>query len=248
MLMMLAAMVLPWGLRPLQGATPFPEISELPAVHELPDPLVSFAGKRITDKDEWNEKRRPELKALFQHYMYGYMPQPPGNVSATVDREDRSALGGKARLKEVTLHFGPPGAPPIHLLLVTPNQHKSLVPAFIGLNFCGNHTVLDDRQIALPQAWMPEHCPGCVDHRATDATRGNAKDAWPVEAILKRGYALASAYYGDLEPDHADGWKDGVRCLWCLLKYSIKEPAVVITSESSALVTGHKTSNSGAGD
>src|SRR6478672_5139644 len=89
MLMMLAAMIfLPGAHRPLQGATPFPNISELPAVHELPDPLVSFAGKRITTKDEWNEKRRPELKALFQHYMYGYMPEPPGNVSATVDRED----------------------------------------------------------------------------------------------------------------------------------------------------------------
>jgi hypothetical protein len=29
--------------------------------------------------------------------------------------------------------------------------------------------------------------------------------------ILKRGFAVATAYYGDIEPDHADGWKEGLR-------------------------------------
>jgi hypothetical protein len=53
--------------------------------------------------------------------------------------------------------------------------------------------------------------PGVVDHRATRAGRGAAAAAWPVERILDRGYAIATVYYGDLEPDHPDGWKDGVR-------------------------------------
>ena len=31
--------------------------------------------------------------------------------------------------------------------------------------------------------------------------------------ILKHGYAVATAYCGDMEPDHAEGWKDGVRAV-----------------------------------
>lgn len=29
--------------------------------------------------------------------------------------------------------------------------------------------------------------------------------------ILKRGYALVTAYYGDIEPDHPQGWHSGIR-------------------------------------
>jgi hypothetical protein len=32
-----------------------------------------------------------------------------------------------------------------------------------------------------------------------------------VEELLARGYGLATAYYGDLEPDHAAGWQTGIR-------------------------------------
>jgi len=53
--------------------------------------------------------------------------------------------------------------------------------------------------------------PGVVANRATEAARGTNAAAWPVERILDRGHALATVYYGDLEPDHPDGWKSGVR-------------------------------------
>jgi hypothetical protein len=29
--------------------------------------------------------------------------------------------------------------------------------------------------------------------------------------IIGQGFAVATAYYGDIEPDHADGWKEGLR-------------------------------------
>ena len=56
--------------------TRFPEPSKLPSHPELPDPLVMFNGERIASKRAWFDKRRPELKELFQHYMYGYLPPP----------------------------------------------------------------------------------------------------------------------------------------------------------------------------
>ena len=101
--------------------TRFPQPDKLPSQPDFPDPLVMLGGERVTSKEQWNDKRRPELKALFQHYMYGYLP-PPLPITAKVEPEDRKALGGKATLREVTISFGPPDTPPIHLLLVVPNQ------------------------------------------------------------------------------------------------------------------------------
>ena len=50
----------------------FPPVEQLPINPQLPDPLVMMDGSRVTSKRQWNEERRPELKALFQHYMYGW--------------------------------------------------------------------------------------------------------------------------------------------------------------------------------
>src|SRR4051794_23960483 len=67
----------------------FPEVSQLPSHPELPDPLVMFNGERVTTREQWIDQRRPELKALFQYYMYGTTPPAPEKVTSVVEREDR---------------------------------------------------------------------------------------------------------------------------------------------------------------
>src|SRR5229473_1338174 len=81
----------------------FPEPDKLPPRAELPDPLVMLDGSRVTTKEQWFDKRRPELKALFQHYMYGEVPSFQVQVNAWTAHEDTKAFGGKATLREVTL-------------------------------------------------------------------------------------------------------------------------------------------------
>ncbi|HXG10711.1 MAG TPA: acetylxylan esterase [Gemmataceae bacterium] len=181
----------------------FPPVEKLPSRPEFPDPLVMFNGERVTSKEQWFNQRRPELKALFQHYMYGYLPEPL-KIDARVEREDRQALGGKATLKEVTIAFGPPETPKIHLLLVVPNQRKGPAPVFVGMNFSGNHTLVKDPAVRLPTVWMYGNRPGVEKNRATEAGRGTQIDVWALDQSLDRGYAVATFYNGDVDPDRPD--------------------------------------------
>ncbi len=182
----------------------FPPASKLPSSPGLPDPLVMMDGYRVSTKKEWFDKRRPELKELFQHYMYGYLPPRPDNLTFKIERVDPQALGGKATLKEVTISFGPPKTPKVHLLLFIPNQRKGPAPVFLGMNFCGNHTVVKDALVPLPNPWVPNNCPGAENNRATDRGRGKHSAVWSIEQTIDRGYAVATLYCGDIDPDRAD--------------------------------------------
>jgi hypothetical protein len=48
-----------------------------------------------------------------------------------------------------------------------------------------------------------------VDNRATEAGRGSQVDVWNVEESIARGYAVATFYNGDVDPDKPD-FTDGV--------------------------------------
>jgi hypothetical protein len=135
--------------------------------------------------------------------MYGYLPDRPKTISSKVDHENRKAFGGKATLKEVTISFGPPELPCIHLLLVVPNQRQGPAPTFVGMNFCGNHALVDDPAVRLPGSWIYSTYPGVQKNRATDAGRGKQAGVWALEQSIERGYAVATFYNGDIDPDQA---------------------------------------------
>src|SRR4051794_2528949 len=70
------------------AAADWPEPDQLPASNEMPDPLTLRDGTRSTSANDWKEKRRPELLALFEHYMYGSLPRIPLALSWEVKHED----------------------------------------------------------------------------------------------------------------------------------------------------------------
>jgi len=204
-----------WVSAALAQPAPAPHYDEakVPA-YTLPDPLVCSDGTRVADANTWETKRRPELLKLFETQVYGRMPKPlPGSVRFEVRSVATNALGGKATRKEVTAWLtGKQGDPSFDLLLYLPNGSRRPVPAFLGLNFNGNHAVTSEPGIRLSDRWMVAERSSCiVSNRATESCRGIESSRWPVEKILARGYALATVYYGDLEPDFAEGWKTGIR-------------------------------------
>ncbi len=189
-------------------AAPFPEPSQLPVQPTPPDPLVRFDGQRVSTAREWYQQRRPELKALFQHYMYGSWPSAPA-VRATVERMDTQYFGGKATKKEVALALGPDDAPVLHLLVVVPNGRRGPAPVFVGLAFCPICALVNDPNLPLPTNWMYPG-PGVRDHRATAAIRGSAVGTWSIEQTIDRGYGVAIFYNGDVEPDYPEA-PEGIR-------------------------------------
>jgi hypothetical protein len=187
-----------------------PEPAKLPAQPDLPDPLVMMNGERVKTKEDWTTKRRPELKTLFQHYMYGYMPDAPAKITANVEREDKKYFDGKATKKEIAIAFGPADTPKIHLLLVVPNNRKKAAAVFVGMNFYGNYTVAKDPTIPLPTMWVPNSPKEIKDNRAAEAARGFQADTWNLEEVIDHGYAVATFYCGDIDPDRADK-REGVQ-------------------------------------
>lgn len=183
--------------------------------YSLPDALVAADGKPVTSASQWTESRRLELLDLFQDHVYGRAPTIWTAYSVVEELVDEKALGGLATRKQITIEFaGDTNKSQVQILLYTPNDAKGPVPVFFGLNFGGNHTVHRDPGIELCKSWIENDAGGgVVNNRANDKARGGSRRRWPVEMILKRGYGLATVYYGDIDPDFDDNFKNGVHPL-----------------------------------
>lgn len=180
--------------------------------YTLPDPLVFEDGKPAKTADDW-QRRRAEILGLFETYVYGKTPigRPTGMTFETLDVDD-NALSGKAIRKQVAIYFtGKKDGPKAEVLLYLPKKSPKSAPVFVGLNFNGNQAVQADPGIHITLSWMREAKDGSVvDHKATEKSRGIESRRWPIEKIIDRGYAVATAYYGDIDPDFHDGYKNGV--------------------------------------
>jgi hypothetical protein len=185
--------------------------------YTLPDPLSMDNGQRVTKSADW-QRRRVELLQLFAENVYGKTPRKEVKLRFQTTAVDSQALNGLAIRKQVSIFFTDyPKLPPIDVLLYIPKSARKSVPVFVGLNFCGNHCVTTEVDIPLSTRWMTSGTGGVTantgngEPRATDKARGMQARRWPIDMILKRGYALATVYYGDIEPDHSQGWRSGIR-------------------------------------
>ncbi len=114
-------------------ANPYPNV---------PDPLTMNDGEKVTTAKMWWEKRRPEIVAMFDEYVYGRVPGNVPRVKWTVKAVDRERIGfnpviAKNLIGEVDNSAYPAIRVGMHMTLVTPANAKGPVPVLIMFGRAG---------------------------------------------------------------------------------------------------------------
>jgi len=180
------------------------EESQVPKFR-VPDPLTTFAGEKIFNAAEWTEKRRPELFEFFENKIYGKVPGNLDSASFKLLEENENALNGKARRKQVEVTLIKNEKSIRFTILMFLPKKSSATPVFLAYNFFGNHTITDDPNVIVSDAWaMNSEEMHISEHHLTEASRGLRSHRWAIEKILEGGFGLATIYYGEIDPDKND--------------------------------------------
>lgn len=177
---------------------------------ELPDPLTTFAQKKVQTSASWNKLRRPELINFFENQVYGEVPGEIDAITFEVLEESNSALGNTAKRKQVKVTLTKQGESLSFTMLIYLPKKVPLNGLFLGYNFHGNHTVTDDPEIIISKAWsLNNESIGITNHTLTEANRGMLSSRWAIAKMIEAGYGLATIYYGEIDPDKND-FTDGL--------------------------------------
>lgn len=154
--------------------------------YQLPDPLKTIDGKPIKTAQQWNVQR-PGLLNVFREHVYGVRPSTQYQVDykEVGKRENVFGIGATARQIRATISAGKK-THSFEFVIVVPKS-ESPVPLIVQIN--------NRYMIPLDKA-VDEFDP-----------------FWPVEKIVRRGYATAVFHTSDVDPDKADGYKKGIRSM-----------------------------------
>ena len=191
------------------------------APYALEDPLTFADGRKLKDASEW-PARRKEILEIFAREMYGEAPPAPKSV-VTELREEGSTLAGLAIRRQYRMWFkSDKSGPFLDWLLVLPNriagekpktvdgrtvcENREKVPVVLMLNYPGNHAVLDDVEVPLPEGGWFRADGDSGDRGPKESNRGTlrrsqSRTTVPAEFIVARGYAFLTACYAQVSPD-----------------------------------------------
>ena len=181
----------------------------------IPDLLLGSNGERATSPDTWRQLRRPELLCAYGTEVFGTTPPGcHGELRFVMREEVPGARDGLAtRLRVGILFEGTETGRRMELLVYLPNFVEGPVPVFLGLNFDGNFATTHEPDLPVPNHYVMGLFMAVPDHRARNDQRGHNAAHWPYDAILRRGYGVATACYGEVEPDMPGQWWHGPRVL-----------------------------------
>ncbi len=173
--------------------------------YTLADPLRLDNGKEVRNAKTWRTQRRPQILKLFETQQFGIAPGRPAEEHFDVVEQGK-AFGGKAIRQQVTISFSKdPSWPKIHLLIYLPAAAKRRAPLFFTIGFGPNQCAADDPGILPEEVWNPR------TKTKVMPPKGRCFGHLPVEKFLDAGFGVATFYYGDIDPDFAGGFKDGIR-------------------------------------
>ncbi|MCC6509810.1 MAG: acetylxylan esterase [Pirellulaceae bacterium] len=166
-------------------------------------------------KQAW-QVRRAEILKLLADQMFGHAPSATAAKLSWKVVEEGEAFAGAAHRKQIRVTLTTnAGELPIDLLLYAPAKKTTRSTTFLGLNFRGNHGETKDPAVLLPSSWVTDSKDGSSENnRATEKGRGAQAHRLPVELIVQSGCAVATAYYGDIDPDFDDGFQNGIHRLF----------------------------------
>lgn len=190
------------------------EDESLVVMSPLPDPLVRADGSLISNPKEWPAQRARWMQVIAENE-YGIAPTEKADLKWELV-EEGLMNNDKTKRQQFVVHLKTDSASvDIDLVLFTPNEPGKAKGTFLGLNFQGNHTIDASPALRIPKGWVANDPKiGITDNRASETARGAQERRWPIAEITERGYAVASAYYGDIDPDFDDGFKNGVHSLF----------------------------------
>ncbi len=176
----------------------------------VPDPLETFNGKKVRNVKKWEKKRRPELLEFFTKNVYGEVPGELKISSIELVEESNDAVNGKATRKQVEISFQKDNFNLDFTILIYLPKNIEKAPLFVGYNFYGNHTIINDVNIIISDSWARNNESfGIINNQLTEQSRGVRDNRWAIEKIIDAGFGLATIYYGEVDPDK-DDFTDGI--------------------------------------
>jgi hypothetical protein len=177
----------------------------LTGTYTLPDPLVMLNGKKVKNAKTWYSKRRPEILHLFEEFQYGRVPEAPADMKFNVFDKGTPVFDGKAVRKQITVYFMKDTALyKMDLLIYLPAGSTKPVPLFFNIGFSPNTSITNDPGIKPAYIWGKEG-------EKVPAPKGGQFGRMNIDQFISQGIGFATVYYGDIEPDFADGVKYGIR-------------------------------------
>ena len=185
--------------------------------YQLVSVLSGPNGVQIDSKEQWPDQRR-YLVDLLATEEYGFAPKDPISIRTEVFDDAPAVFGGEIqaniRRRQIAVFLERAGRSVRVDLALWSTKDRSKAPCFLGLNFRGNQSTCDDPKIRLTSSWCDNRNPGVENNKATEASRANQSERWPIAQIVAQGFAVATAHYSDIDPDYDDGFENGVHSLF----------------------------------